>query len=133
MFVDHYSDHVFVHLMRNHTLEETLLAKAAYEKYLNDNGVVAKSYHADNGRFADKGFIDDCKSSNQTISFCGVGGHHQNAHLLCGSRTFIHLDVHAKYWIIDYSQVRAWFQSGNQEQEWAFTLEDHRRMHRTLD
>ena len=100
MFVDHYSDHVFVHLMRNHTLEETLLAKAAYEKYLNDNGVVAKSYHADNGRFADKGFIDDCKSSNQTISFCGVGGHHQNGiaerkikSLTLGGRTLL---LHAK-------------------------------------
>ena len=31
VFVDHFSDHVFVYLMKNHTLEETLLAKEAYE------------------------------------------------------------------------------------------------------
>ncbi len=30
------------------------------------------------GVFADKGFQDDCISCNQTITFCGVGSHHQN-------------------------------------------------------
>ena len=78
VFVDHFLDHVYMYLMKNLTLSETLLAKHAYERFLASLGVESKSYHADNVRFADKGFRDDCTSSNQTITFCGVGSHHQN-------------------------------------------------------
>ena len=77
-FVDHVSNYVYVHLMRNFTLEETLLAKAAFEKLLAKAGRTVKHYHADNGRFADKGFKDDCTNNNQDLTFCGVGAHHQN-------------------------------------------------------
>ena len=35
--VDHFSDHVYVFLMRELTLEETLLAKAAYKQFLATN------------------------------------------------------------------------------------------------
>ncbi len=76
--VDHYSDHIYVFLMRDLTLKETILAKHAYEHFLSSIGVTAKAYYADNGCFADKGFKDDCIASNQTITFCNVGGHHQN-------------------------------------------------------
>ena len=61
VFVGHYSDHVFVYPMKNLTLEETLLAKAAYQRFLQTVGVTTQAYHADNGRFADKGFIDGCR------------------------------------------------------------------------
>ena len=37
-----------------------------------------KHYHADNGRFADHGFIGAIKTKDQKITFCGVGAHHQN-------------------------------------------------------
>ncbi len=56
VFVDHYSDHVYVYLMCDLTLEETLLAKHAYERFLATLGVDSKAYHANNGHFADKGF-----------------------------------------------------------------------------
>jgi hypothetical protein len=94
--VDHYFDYVYVFLMHDLTLEETLLAKHAYERFLPSIGVTAKAYHADNGRFADKGFKDDCIASNQTITFCSVGGHHQNGIAECkikeltlGARTLL--------------------------------------------
>ena len=106
VFVDHYSDHVYVYLMRDLTLEETLLAKEVYKRFLASIGVTAHAYHADNGRFADKGFIDSCKSNNQTISFCGVGAHHQNGivkrkikDLTLGGRTFL---LHAKRMLPEY-------------------------------
>ena len=35
-------------------------------------------YHVDNGRFADHGFCKAVEASNQRITFCGVGSHHQN-------------------------------------------------------
>jgi hypothetical protein len=77
-FCDHVSNFVYVHLMQNFTLEETLLAKKAYEKVLAQAGRSAKHYHADNGRFFDKGFHQDITDKGQSITFCGVGAHHQN-------------------------------------------------------
>ena len=41
-------------------------------------GVTIKHYHADNGRFAERSFMDHVHQSGQTITFCGVGAHHQN-------------------------------------------------------
>jgi hypothetical protein len=40
--------------------------------------ITLKAYHADDGHFADKEFCDKCTSCHQVITFCGVGGHHQN-------------------------------------------------------
>ena len=77
-FVDHVSDYVYVHLMRDMTLDETLLAKSAWEKVMAQAGRTVRHYHADNGRFADNGFIDSINDSDQKITFCGVGAHHQN-------------------------------------------------------
>jgi hypothetical protein len=112
VFVDHYSDHVYVYLMRDLTLDETLLAKEAYERFLHSNGVSAQSYHADNGRFADKGFQDDCKRNNQTITFCGVGAHHQNGiaerkikDITLGGRTLL---LHAKRMLPEYISTILW-------------------------
>ena len=76
--VDHVSDYTYVALMRYLTLDKTLLAKTSFERLANDGGVAVKSYRADNGRFADKGFHDAVQDINQTIKFCAVGGHHQN-------------------------------------------------------
>ncbi len=76
IFVDHFFDHVYVYLLKDLTLSKTLLAKHAYERLLASLGIESKAYHADNGRFADKGFRDDCTSSNKTITFCAVGSHH---------------------------------------------------------
>ena len=76
--VDHFSDHTYVHLMRDLTIDETLVAKEAYERYMNQNGHTVDGYRGDNGRFSDKGFRDSCEQNNQSLTFCGVGAHHQN-------------------------------------------------------
>ena len=76
--MDHVSDYTHVALMRDLTLEETLLSKTSFERLANDGGVAIKAYRADNGRFADKVFQNAVQYSNQTITFFAVGGHHQN-------------------------------------------------------
>ena len=43
-----------------------------------DMGVRIHHYHADNGRFTDKGFIQDCQKQHQGITYCGVNAHVQN-------------------------------------------------------
>ena len=93
--------------MKDLTLSETILAN-----FLASLGIESKAYHADNGCFADKGFRDDCTSSNQTITFCGVGSHHQNGiaerkikDITLGSRTLLH---HAKNMFPEYISTILW-------------------------
>ena len=57
-FCDHVSDFVYVHLMRDFTIVETLLAVKAFEKMLAKAGRTVRHYHADNGVFAHNGFLD---------------------------------------------------------------------------
>ncbi len=37
-----------------------------------------KHYHADNGRFADNGFVNHVSKNRQSITYCGVNAHFQN-------------------------------------------------------
>ncbi len=112
VIVDHYSDHVYIFLMHNLLLDDTLLAKHAYECFLSSIRVTAKAYHANNGRFADKCFKDDCATSNQSITFCGVGSHHQNGiaerkikEITLGAQTLL---LHAKRMLPEYILTILW-------------------------
>ena len=78
MFYDHISDFVYVHLMRDFTVEETLLAVKAFEKTLAQADRLVTHYHADNGIFANNAFLESIKKKHQKITFCAVGAHHQN-------------------------------------------------------
>lgn len=42
------------------------------------HGVKLQSFHSDNGVFAEKAFRDNLEESDQDITFCAVGAHHQN-------------------------------------------------------
>ena len=77
--VDHCSDLTYVHPMRSTIQEENLAVKSAFEIRAATFGVKIKRYHADNGRFYEKPFRSEIEDSNQTITFCGVGSHHQNS------------------------------------------------------
>ena len=78
VFVDHYSDLTFVHVTPSDTSEETVEAKEAFERFAAAHNVIVKHYHADNGRFADTLFKEHVVEKGQTITYCGVGAHHQN-------------------------------------------------------
>ena len=95
-FVDHVSDYVYVHLMRDFSLANTLLAKEALEKVMAQAGQSVKHYHADNGSFSDNGFVDAVNIKSQKLTFCGVGAHDQNGKienknkvLTTGARTLL--------------------------------------------
>ena len=78
IFIDHFSRYRYVHLQKTLTSEETLEAKIAFEAHARSMQVMILNYHADNGRFADNAWINDCQAKGQTISYCGVNAHWQN-------------------------------------------------------
>ena len=79
IYVDHFSDYIYSHLIQGTTSSDTLKSKHGYEREAATFGVKIKLYHADNLRFNDNNFMGDCITANQKITFCGVGAHHQNA------------------------------------------------------
>jgi hypothetical protein len=64
--------------MRDRTLDEMLLAKFSFERHAKEGSVSIISYCADNGCFVVAGFQQAIKESNQKITYCAVGAHHQN-------------------------------------------------------
>ena len=77
-FIDHVSDCVYGDLIRYLSLAETLISKSAWGKVIAKSGHMVKHYHADNGCFADNGFIDATNEKYQMITFYDVGSHHHN-------------------------------------------------------
>jgi hypothetical protein len=59
-------------------VDEAKLAVKAFEKVMAQANCTVKHYHADNGAFAHKGFLDKVNWKDQKITFCAVGAHHQN-------------------------------------------------------
>ena len=65
-------------LMTDKPGEATLEYKHDFEHLCATRGVKVKAHHADNGRFAERSFINDMKRCFQRINFCDVSAHHQN-------------------------------------------------------
>ena len=78
VFVDHFSDFTYVHLMTEMNGATTVEAKQAFERLAHSHNVAIKHYHCDNGLFDTRIFKQSIEKANQTISFCGVNAHHQN-------------------------------------------------------
>ena len=78
VFVDHFSNFTYVHLMSEMNGEETVLAKLAFERECATHGVSVRHYHADNGLFDTKVFRNSVEKAGQGLTFCGVNAHHQN-------------------------------------------------------
>ena len=77
--VDNFSDLTYLHLMISTIQEDNLEGKVDFERWDSTFGVKVKIYHADNGQFSEQPFRSSIEDANQTITFCGVGYHHQNA------------------------------------------------------
>ena len=78
VFVDHASRLSYTHLQTSVDNAQTIEAKEGYERFALSHGVTLKSFHSDNGVFAEKAFRDVLDEANQSITFCGVGAHHHN-------------------------------------------------------
>ena len=78
VFVDHFSNYAYVHLMSMLSAETTVKAKQAFEQIAHQHGLCIGHYHADNGLFNTKVFHGSIQSAGQGLSFCSVNAHHQN-------------------------------------------------------
>ena len=96
-FVDHVSDFVYVHLMRDLSLPETLLAKAAMEKTMAQAGRTVKHYHANNGRFSENLFVDSINDKDHKLTFFRVGAHHQEGIIENMRKFFLQVLEHSSY------------------------------------
>eukprot|EP00957_Ditylum_brightwellii_P002679 206578-Ditylum_brightwellii.AAC.1 len=78
VFVDHYSRLTYDHLQYDLSSKHTLEAKRAFKVWSANVGVEIEHYHADNGWFADKAFIQDCEKNRQIMTLFAVNSHWQN-------------------------------------------------------
>eukprot|EP00957_Ditylum_brightwellii_P101743 7753968-Ditylum_brightwellii.AAC.1 len=94
--VDHASSYSYLCFIMGATNEKTVAAKHAYERVMREYGYNVESYHGDNSRFDSEDFTNSCKGAQQTYSYSGVRGHHQNGiaenmnkHLTHSARTVL--------------------------------------------
>ena len=78
IFVDNATSLGYVYLQRTPNAAETIEAKKAFEKYAANRGVAVRHYHADNGIFKAREWVEECARANQGLTFAGVNAHHQN-------------------------------------------------------
>ena len=78
LFVDHISNKVFVEFQQTTSTAHTLKSMKNVEKEAYQAGIQIKSFHTDNGVFKSRAFRKHLEKNKQSISFCGVGAHHQN-------------------------------------------------------
>jgi hypothetical protein len=78
IFVNHFSRLSYVYLQESTKGAQTLATKRSFETYDSTHGVKIRPHHADNGRFAEKLFLNHCELAGQKISLCGVSAHFQN-------------------------------------------------------
>jgi hypothetical protein len=69
VFVYHFSDYVYVALMRDLGLDKTLLAKSPFEQHANEGGISINAYCVNNGHFADTGFQKPLKKQISLLPF----------------------------------------------------------------
>ena len=78
VYIDQYSGFSFVYLQRTASAQETLQSKQAMERYAQTRNISIKAYHADNGIFKAKEWVQACHDARQQLTFAAVGAHHAN-------------------------------------------------------
>ncbi len=79
VFCDHYSSYVFLANQVSLGTGETLQSKHAFQQHAYNLGVSEiKSFRSDNNPFTSEEWMEDLELNQQTISYSGVGAHHQN-------------------------------------------------------
>ena len=78
LWVDHFSQYIHIACQVSLRAGETLLGKHEFERFAEQFGIKIHSYHTDNHPFKAQIIKDDLEAQGQTMTFSGVGAHHQN-------------------------------------------------------
>ena len=78
IFVDHMSGYIHVEHQLGLSVVESLRAKHNFEQMALQHNVLVQNYHADNGIFNKRKYVEHLQSQIQNIKYCGVGAYHQN-------------------------------------------------------
>ena len=78
VYIDQYSGFGFVYLQRTASAQETLQSKQAMERYAQARNIIIKAYHADNGIFKAKEWVQACHDAREQLTFAAVGANHAN-------------------------------------------------------
>jgi hypothetical protein len=78
IYCDHASRYIECHHQVSLRALDTIRGKRLFERNARSCGVSISSYRGDNGIFSSKEFRDELLSLDQSITFSGVGAHHQN-------------------------------------------------------
>lgn len=70
--------YISIHCQVSLNRGEIFQSKEVFENKLANIGRKLQSYHTDNAPFQSRAFQESLLSNNQTITFLGVGSHHQN-------------------------------------------------------
>lgn len=76
IFVDHFSDFTYIHLMTEMIAASTVASNEAFESISASHNVNIRHYNCDNGLFDSKEFKYYIVHAHQTLSFCSVNVHH---------------------------------------------------------
>ncbi len=76
LFNDHFSNFTYCHLQVSSGHDETLAAKWAFEKFSRSCNVDIRAYRADNARFGEQAFRDECalQEQNRLWAPCATPG-----------------------------------------------------------
>lgn len=78
MFYDHGTTYICIHHQFSLNTGGNAQSKEMFEQVMSNVGRKVKSYHTDNVPFQLKTSMESLQSENQSITFYGVGSHHQN-------------------------------------------------------
>ena len=78
VYIDQFSGFSFVYLQQTASAQETLQSKQAMERYAQARNITINAYHADNGIFKAKEWVQACYDARQQLTFAAVGAHHAN-------------------------------------------------------
>ena len=117
IFVDYYSRMGYLHLQENLKANNTLKAKEAFEKHCNLFRIKIKQYHRDNGRFAEKVFVENIHQKGQTITYCGVNAYFQNG---IAEKCIRDLQDTARTMIL---HANAWWPKAMSNHLWPYTMQ----------
>ena len=101
-FADDRSDFTFAYHQKSTSADDTIEAKRAFESEMRKYCKDVRHYHADNGTYAVAKYKNEISEQKQTLTFCGVGSHHQNGRaenrikIICNpARSML---IHAMHW-----------------------------------